>query len=157
MHGRTTRRTALTFMLTLTALTAAACDNPVRPEEHPEAGGVVIFSAGTNTVLTQSIGAGVNATFSAPLTLTAGESLEVDIRFLDDSDPTNLALAFLPDADEGESLNVVITNTAIAEYHDHGDHGDFDGIAAGQTTAVIRLMHGSHSDFDSGPLTIIVE
>lgn len=156
MHG-TTRRTALTVVLTLTALTAAACDNPIRPEEHPEAGGVVIFSAGTNTILTQSIGAGANAVWSAPLTLTAGQALEVDIRFLDDSDPTNLALAFLPDADEGESLSVEIVNTAIAEYHDHGDHGDFDGIAAGQTTAVISIMHGSHSDFDSGTLTIVVE
>ncbi|MGH7446248.1 MAG: hypothetical protein ACRELT_01720, partial [Longimicrobiales bacterium] len=88
--------------------------------------------------------------------VTLGQPLEVEIMFLDASDPTNLALAFHPDADEGESLQVV-TNPAILEYHDHGDHGDFEPIAAGETTVRIELWHGDHPDFGSGELTVVVE
>ncbi|MGH7448445.1 MAG: hypothetical protein ACRELT_12835, partial [Longimicrobiales bacterium] len=136
MRRNAIRRNALLTAVALVSLTAAACNNPVRPEEHPEAGGVVIFSAGTNTVLTQTIGA--NAAFTAPLTVTLGQPLEVEIMFLDASDPTNLDLAFHPDADEGESLRVTVTGSPIITYQDHGDHGDFEPTAAGETTVRIE-------------------
>lgn len=154
MHTRNTARFA-TFMTLAFAVGVAACDNPVQPEEHPEAGGVVILNASTGAVLTQSIGA--NVAFTLPLTLTVGVPLEVEILFLDDSDPTNLDLAFHPDAAEGESLRVVITNEAIVEYNDFGDHGDFEGVAAGETTARVQLRHGDHPDFETGFLTITVQ
>lgn len=142
-------------LVTALVLMSAACDNPVEPEDHPEAGGVVILDAGTGAVLALSIG--VNTDFAEPLTLSASEVLEVEILFLDDSDPSDIDLAFHPHEDEGESLRVDITNEAIVSYDDHGDHGDFTAHAAGQTTVRFQLMHGSHSDFDSGLLTIIVE
>lgn len=141
--------------LALAAMTAAACDNPVQPEHHPEAGGIVIFSAGTTTVLAQSVGANVDFTMS--LDLTVGEPLEVEVMFLDASDPDNPGLAFHPDADEGESLRVTVTNPAVVEYHDHDDHGDFEPVAAGTTTVVFQLRHGDHPDFESGDLTIVVQ
>lgn len=155
MSGVFTRRAPLSAVLAFVALTAAACDNPVTPEDHPEAGGVVILSAGTSTVLAQSVGANVD--FVGALELTAGEPLEIEVLFLDASDPTNLALAFHPHADEGESLQVTIANTAIVEYHDHDDHGDLEPLTAGQTTARFELWHGSHADFRSGLLTINVQ
>ena len=136
-------------------LLSAACDNPVRPEEHPEAGGVVIRDAGTGAVLAVSVGA--NVAFAEALELTTSEVLEVEILFLDASDPDDLALAFHPDEDEGESLNVEITNEAIVTYADHDDHGDFTAHAAGQTTVRIELMHGGHADFASGDLTVVVQ
>jgi hypothetical protein len=153
-------RTNLThvFRLPLVAavvLLSAACNNPVEPEDHPEAGGVLIRDAGTGAVLALSVGA--NVAFAEPLELTASDVLEVEILFLDASDPDDLALAFHPDEDEGESLNVEITNEAIVTYADHGDHGDFTAHAAGQTTVTIELMHGGHADFRSGFLTIMVQ
>lgn len=152
---RRSRIAALSTVLTLVALTATACNNPVQPEEHPEAGGVVIFAAGTNTVLAQSVGANVD--FTTSLNLTVGEPLEVEVMFLDVSDPTNLSLAFNPDADEGESLRVTPANPAVVVYNDHDDHGDFEPVAAGTTTVVIELMHGGHADFRSGELTVVVQ
>ena len=38
-------------------LGAAGCDDPLEPEEHAEAGGVVLLAAGSGTVLSRSIGA----------------------------------------------------------------------------------------------------
>jgi hypothetical protein len=154
MHRNVIRKNGL-FGITLIAFAAAACDNPVSPSDHPEAGGVVIFAAGTNTVLAQSIGANVN--FATPLALTVGQELEVEIKFLDASNPTNLSRAFHPDEAEGESLRVTIANTAIVDYHDHGDHGDLEALAAGETTMQFELWHGNHADFRSGLLTVIVQ
>jgi hypothetical protein len=155
MHNTRSRSSTLFAVVTLVALTTAACNDPVTTEDHPEAGGIVILSAGTSTVLTQSIGA--NAAFTFPLDLTLGEPLEVEILFLDASDPLNLDLAFHPHADEGESLDVAITNTAIVAYNDHDDHGDFEPIAAGTTTVRFQLMHGEHPDFRTGLLTVNVQ
>jgi hypothetical protein len=150
---------ARTFGLPLVAialLASTACDNPVEPEDHPEAGGVVILDAGTGTVLAMSVGA--LAVFDQPLNLTVAEVLEVEIKFLDADAPTDIARAFFPDADEGESLSVDITpDAAILSYDDHGDHGDFTANAAGQTTVRFELMHGGHADFRSGLLTVVVE
>ncbi|MBR9990707.1 MAG: hypothetical protein KFH98_13185 [Gemmatimonadetes bacterium] len=153
MHNVLIRRFAPAMVLAF-ALTAA-CDNPVEPDDHPEAGGVVILNASTGAVLAQVVGANVD--FATALTLTMGVPLEVEILFLDADDPTNLALAFHPHADEDESLRVAITNEAIVEYHDHNDHGDFEPVAVGQTTARIFLDHGGHADFRSGFLTINVQ
>lgn len=138
----------------LLAFTSAACDNPVEPEDHPEAGGVVILAAGTNTLLSMSVGS--LTAFTQPITMNAGESIEVEIKFLDASAPSDLTKAFHPHEDEGESLRVVVANSSVVEYHGHGDHGDFDAVAAGQTTVVFELRHGSHADFVSGPLTVTV-
>jgi hypothetical protein len=152
---RRSRITGLFTVFTIVALTAAACTNPIRPEEHPVAGGVVIFAAGTNTVLAQVVGANVD--FTTTLDLTVGTPLEVEVMFLDRSDPTNLSLAFHPDADEGESLRVDVTNEAVVVYNDHDDHGDFEPVAAGTTTVVFELRHGDHPDFRSGELTVVVQ
>jgi hypothetical protein len=136
-------------------LLTAACDNPVEPDDHPEAGGVVILDAASGAVLALSVGA--NTVFTQPLELGVSETLEVEVKFLDASAPNDLTLAFLPHEDEGESLRVIIANEAIVSYDDHGDHGDFTGNAAGQTTVQFELRHGGHADFRSGFLTVTVQ
>lgn len=149
---------ARTFALPLVAtalLASAACDNPIAPEDHPEAGGVVILDANTGAVLATSVGA--LTVFNQPLELSVSQVLEVEIKFLDADAPNDLTRAFFPDADEGESLRVNIVNEAIVSYDDHGDHGDFTAHAAGQTTVVIELRHGGHADFESGNLTVVVQ
>lgn len=133
---------------------AAACDTPVSPSEHPEAGGVVILDASSGAVIAQAIG---DAAFATPLDLGAGEVLEVQIKFLDADDPQNLALAFLPDEDEGESLRVQIVNEAVVAYEEQGDAGAFEGLVAGQTTVTFELWHAGHREWASGALTIVVQ
>lgn len=134
---------------------AAACDNPVSPTDHPEAGGVVILDAGTGAVLATALGA--NTAFDTQLSLTTGQVLEAEVKFLDAAAPADLARAFFPDEGEGESLRVIVADEAIVSYDDHGDHGDFTAHATGQTTVQFELMHGSHADFRSGFLTVVVQ
>jgi hypothetical protein len=155
MQTRLLKNVATTIVAGALAIFAAGCDDPLEPEEHPEAGGVVILEEGTGTVLATSIGA--NTAFDNPITVPLGGLLEVEVLFLNEDDPTDLARAFLPDEDEGESLQVTIVNEAIVGFEFHGDHGDFEGLAVGTTTAGFDLMHGGHSDFKSGNLTINVQ
>lgn len=139
------------------AIFAAGCggDDPLEPEEHPEAGGVIILDESTGDLLAASIEA--NEPFDNPITVPVGGALEVEVLFLDEEDPTDLSRAFLPDVDEGESLRVTIADTGIATFEFHGDHGDFTGVSAGTTTATFFLMHAGHPDFTSGPLTIVIQ
>jgi hypothetical protein len=118
---------------------------------------VVILNASTGAVLTQSIGA--NVVFTQPLTVTHGSALTVEILFLDASDPTDLDLAFRPESEEGESLEVIDFNETIVTYSDDNDHSDsvFTPVAVGTTTARVQLLHGDHPDFRTGDLTITVQ
>lgn len=148
-------RFSTSILLGSLVLVATGCDDPLEPEEHPEAGGVIIFEAGTQNVLAVSVGR--LTPFDKSITVPVGGALEVEILFLDEDDPSNHAAAFHPHEDEGESLRVAIDNESLVGFDVHGDHGDFLGLVAGTTTARIDLMHGGHSDFESGDLTIIVE
>lgn len=155
MTGGLMNRFTTCILLGSLSFVAAGCDDPLEPEEHPEAGGVIIFEAGTQNVLAVSVGRGMP--FDNPVTVPVGGALEVEILFLDKDDPSDHSAAFHPHEDEGESLRVVIDNEALVGFDLHGDHGDFLGLVAGTTTADIALMHGGHSDFESGNLTIVVE
>ena len=135
------------------ALGIAACDNdPLEVDEHPEAAGIVIRNAATGQEITRQVGE-LNP-FNNPLLLPAGGAVEVEILYIDEDDPNNL---FLPAADEGEETRVVVADPSIATYADHEDHGDFSGLKAGTTTATVQLYHGSHSDYSSGSLNIVVQ
>ena len=155
MIRRFTTRCLAPLALGAIALVAASCGDPLQPDDHPDAGGVVVFAEGTRNVLAMSVGAGV--AFDNPITVPLGGTLEVEVLFLDADDPANLDLAFLPRAAEGESLRATVANPAIAGFDLHGDHADFEGLAPGTTTVRFDLMHGSHSDFASGPLTVTVQ
>ncbi len=155
MNG-TIKKFALPLIAGVFTVFAAGCGDSLGPgDDHPEAGGVVIFQRGTQNVVALSVGR--NVAFNNAITVPRGQEVDYDVRFLDSSQPTNLARAFVPDASEGESLRVTVQNSAIARAEAHGDHIDFTGVAAGTTTATFDLMHGGHSDFTSGALTIVVQ
>jgi hypothetical protein len=154
MNG-TIKKFALPLIAGVFTVFAAGCGNSLGPDDHPDAGGVVIFQRGTQNLVALSVGVG--AAFNNPITVPRGQEVTFDVRFLDAAAPTNLARAFVPDASEGESLRVTVQNSAIARAEAHGDHVDFTGVAAGTTTATFDLMHGGHSDFRSGALTLIVQ
>lgn len=130
----------------------AACDNPVEhDDDHEEAVGVVVTDLAGVTLATYTPGAWTFASGDA-LHLHPGEELAVKIFFLaEDGDRFQL-----PHTGAEHTLRVDVANQAVVEYHAHGDHGDFEAIAVGETTAKIQLYHGGHPDFETTGLPIEV-
>lgn len=128
-------------------LLLAACDNPVEDDDHADdvVGVDVATLAGANLASYR------NGAWTFPsgdaLRLEVGEETEVRIHFLAaDGD------RFVLPASGAELTHAVeVENPAIAAYAPHGDHGDFEGLTAGQTRAKIQIMHGSHADFETNP------
>lgn len=129
-----------------------ACDNPVEhDDDHEEATGVVVTDLAGVTLATYTPGSWTVVGGDA-LHLHPGEELGVKIFFLaEDGDRFQL-----PHTGADHTLRVQIANESVVEYHAHGDHGDFDAIAVGETTAKIQLYHGGHADFETTGLTIEV-
>ena len=153
MGSRLIKKFAAPLVLCALVLFSAGCErDPLEPEEHPEAAGVVILRAGSTQVLARSNAA--NQPFDNSIVVPLNGTLDVEIRYIDENDPNNF---FLPDTDEGESTRVTIANGAVASYTEAQAGGNFRGLSAGTTTATIALMHGGHADFQSGPLTITVQ
>lgn len=133
-------------------LALGACgDDPTGPDDHAEPEGVVLRL--NNQVLASYDG----STWSGEVVLTVGqETAHISVQFVDDhGDPL--------ETDEDEYLDVVMGNTAIADFEQDtpGEFGGrLHGKSVGQTTAVFRLMHGAvgsgHADFATAPLTVRV-
>lgn len=87
------------------------------------------------------------------LHLNPGDAMEVKIFFVaPDGDRFQL-----PAAGEEHTLHVEVLNPAIVEYEAHGEHGDFNALSVGETTAEIQIYHGSHADWQAdAPLPIEV-
>ena len=139
-------------VLPLAVAALAACDNPVAHDDHDdhfepdEVAAIVITAMDGTTIATWQPSAWTFAAGSS-FQLEVGQAREVRIVFvLDDGDEVQLS-------HEGaeHTLSVVVEDTNIAAYDGHGDHGDFEGLAAGQTTAHIEVFHGSHADFIAQP------
>jgi hypothetical protein len=124
----------------LAAAALAGCTNPVDPTGHRRPAGVVVFSGGE--IVYES------AQPAAPLTLPVGTPVAVRFEFRDAQDspvaggddyylridvPAGAALSFV--ADEPGAFTGTLT-----------------AGAAGNTTVLVRYMHGrvgrGHSDFD---------
>jgi hypothetical protein len=124
--------------------------NPVTPHEtHNEAEGLLL-KIGDAVIVTVREGEVKNGRIE----VKAGESSgTIDAVFLDEDGDE-----FLP-TEEGSSLAVEIENTGIAEFGIvAGEEWQFtiQGKAAGNTTCVIKLLHGDHADFITPPIAIDV-
>lgn len=134
--------------------TAAACDDATGSDDdddHQEAAGLVITDQNNTTLV--SVNAQRQVTGS--LTVAAGQGRHIEVYFVDEDGDR-----FQPgddDDDDGEhSLDWTVANTAVAAIDSHDDHLDLEGVAAGNTTVVFRLMHGNHSDYDAPAIPITV-
>lgn len=140
------------------AVALGACsDDPVGLEEHAEPEGVELEMDGA-VVATYD-----GSTWTGDLELVQGdETAIVTVRFVDHDGE-----AIVPDEDS--YLEVEIGDETVAEFVQDTPgafSGRFHGIAAGDTYAVVRLMHGAvgtgHPDFatvteeDGDPLLVRV-
>lgn len=137
-------------LTTLAAVVAlGACDNPVS-DDHDHLDEVV-------SVEITDLAGGLIAELhddhwhfesgGDALHLHPGDEKEVRIFFVAaDGDRFQL-----PASGEEHTLRVEIANPAVVEYEDHGDHGHFVALSAGETTATIQIYHGSHADWQTNP------
>ena len=137
------------LVLAATATLAACGDDSTGPDDHDhhEAVGLVILGEGPAPLVT------VNAArqVTGGLTVGAGAGTHFEVFFVDEDGDR-----FQLEDDDEHSLGWVVANESVAEIHAHGDHLDLEGVAAGGTTVVFSIMHGSHSDYDSPAIPITV-
>jgi hypothetical protein len=138
-------RTALVLAATA-SVSACDGDGTGPDDDHHEAVGMVITNQ-SNTVL-----ASVNAArqVTGGLAVQAGQGQHLAVWFVDEDGER-----FQLDDDE-HTLAWTVANEAIATLDAHDGHYDLDGVAAGSTTVVFRIMHGNHSDYDSPAIPITV-
>lgn len=147
-----------TFALGIFALVLfiAGCgddDNPVDAnlEEHAEAVGLIIRSSGEEIVRYE------NGEVEGEIEVGHGlETALLSVRFIaEDGD------LFTPDPADGLALGWEIDDESIAEVEHHAEDGAWAfhivGLEEGETTIVIKINHGDHTDFTSKEIEIHVE
>ena len=142
---------ALGLLLTFTMAGVAGCedDNPVVGDgDHFEPVGLVLRIDGTEIVRYQN-----GAVSGAIDVAEGGATSQVEVRFI--MEDGGLAVP----EDDDEQLGVEIDDATIADVVDD-DSGDWKfrirGIAAGETDAVVRILHGGHADFQSKQIPVRV-
>ena len=138
------------------ALFAVGCgddDNPVNAhegEEHAEAIGLIVRDSGAEIVRYE------NGQISGEIEVGHGkETALLSVRFIaEDGD------LFTPHTEDGFTLAWEIADESIAEVEYHAEDGAWAfhiaGIAEGETTISIKIMHEGHADFVSAPIEIHV-
>lgn len=148
MRGTRTMRFAGVLAVTLATAALAGCEDATgSDDDHEEAFGMVITNQ--NNVALASVNAQRQVT--GTLTVQAGADQHLRVYFLDED-----GARFEVDDDDGEELRWTVANTAVAEIAAHDGHHDLEGKAAGNTTVVFQIWHGSHSDYDSPAIPITV-
>ncbi|HVK39940.1 MAG TPA: hypothetical protein VNA88_15500 [Candidatus Kapabacteria bacterium] len=148
----TTRAIALGLLVSL----AAGCaDNPVTPEEHFEARGVVLLRsiAGSDSTI-----ATVDTThISGRIVIDTSAGQDFIVRFIADDGALGLPS---PDADGvwENDLSISVSDTTIARAGQVTRWGfRLNGIRPGATTLTVHLLHGGHDDYVSAPIPVVVE
>jgi hypothetical protein len=125
-----------------------SCTNPVSTSSHVQPTGVEILYNGERIVLE---GGG---TVTGNLVLVRGETLgPVTVRFLDGATPLEPGGAYFLSVVVADETVIRFDATAPGAYT-----GSFEGLAVGQTTLRLRLMHGlvgsprAHHDYQSAPI-----
>jgi hypothetical protein len=152
---KTQARTFGAALAVIGLLGAGACGDPAGLDDHADAEGAVV-SLGGQVVASYD---GGTRQWTGEFTVPAGRSTgRMTVTFVDhDGDDIRPGSAFY--------LQVDFANTGptVAAF-DHDAPGTFTGalrgMAAGQSTVVFRLMHGSvgrgHPDFSTAPATVRV-
>jgi hypothetical protein len=139
------RNSTLAVVLAGAVALGACSDDPVGLDDHADPSGVELE---LNGVVIASYQAGAGWTGELEV-MEGAETAHIEVRFVDeDGDPIVL--------DEDTYLEVVIGDEAVAEFEQDtpGEFGGhLHGVAAGDTYAVFRLMHGAvgtgHPDFET--------
>lgn len=152
---KTQARTFGAALAVIGLLGAGACGDPAGLDDHADAEGAVVSLNG------QVIASydGDTRQWTGELTVARGQTTgRMTVTFVD-HDGNDIR----PGSDFYLQVDFANTGPTVAAF-DHDAPGTFTGslrgIAAGQTTVVFRLMHGSvgrgHSDFNTAPATVRV-
>lgn len=153
MKKRHSRNSTLAVVLAGAVALGACSDDPVGLEDHADPTGVELE---LNGVVIASYQAGSGWTGELEV-LEGEETAHIEVRFVDeDGDPIEL--------DDDVYLEVEIEDETVAEFEQDtpGEFGGhLHGVAAGETDAVFRLMHGAvgsgHADFETTAVHVHVE
>lgn len=126
----------------------AGCDRPLDPDDDHLEEIVAVEVTDMSGGMLASYMSGVWTFPSGDgLHLHPGEELGVRILFVAaDGDRFQL-----PHGGAEHTVRVDVADSSVAAYDGHGDHGHFEAIGAGETTATIQAFHGSHADFSTNP------
>ncbi len=127
-------------------------DNPVdgtTDQAHADAFGLVVYSSGAEVVKLEK------GVVTGEIEVGHGkETPLLTVRFLDEAGQT-----FTPH--DELSLAFQMSDETIAKIDRHADDGQWNfhvvGLAEGETSLVIQLLHGDHADFVSSGLPVHVE
>lgn len=141
---------ALALIVLLALITGCDKDNPVDPKDiHNEAEGLTLKLNGSTLVVVKE-----GKVQQGAISVTANEQTgAIQVFFLDpDGDE------FTP-TEEGSYLGLTIANTEVAEVEGvSGKPWEFivTGKKAGETSLIIKLMHGDHPDFTAPAIPVKV-
>jgi len=135
---------ALFFIVTLFLVGCSKDNNPVSENDtdhnHAEAVGFVITSSGVEVVRYQE----GQVTGSIQVVVAEMTALLTISFIAEDGD-------FFQPNDDDYKLDWQVSDTGIADVHQHEEDGKWrfhiEGVSAGATTIVFKILHGDHADF----------
>ena len=162
---KSTRSLLSIFGLFLALFIVSCEDDHDHDEEHTDAEGFILETSSGTEMYREFKG-----TQTGSVTLTAGDTLELSVHFLDD-DGKEIEHDEHEEEEEEGGLKVSGFNSSIAtvevEGEDDHDHGgeeehhemalEIKGVSAGSTSFKLELMHGDHADYTSTnnvPITV---
>ena len=163
----------LILLLTSLALVTVGCEDDDHDHDHDEEG----HTDAEGFVLKDEDGVEVYREFegdnsNGSITLTAGTTLELSVHFLDHDEEEieheEEEEEEGEDHEDGLQVSGFDSNVATVEVEEHeegGDdhaHGEHEmaievmGVAAGETSFQLRLMHEGHADYTSSILVPVI-
>lgn len=152
----TYRAFALGILAGIAVLAGGCADNPVTPEEHFEARGVVLLrtiAGSDSTIVTVDT---THITGRIELEAT-GSFQDFTVQFIDEEGAVGVPT---PDSDGTweNDLSITVGDTTIARVTDVRRWGfRLEAIAAGATTLTVHLLHGGHDDYVSAAMPLVVK
>ena len=161
---KSTRSLLSIFGLFLALFIVSCEDDHDHDEEHTDAEGFILETSSGTEMYREFKG-----TQTGSVTLTAGDTLELSVHFLDDNGKEMEHDEHEGEEEEEGELKVSGFNSSVAlveveEEHDDHDHEEehemaleIIGVNAGSTSFKLELMHDGHADYTSTnnvPITV---
>ena len=161
---KSTRSLLSIFGLFLALFIVSCEDDHDHDEEHTDAEGFILETSSGTEMYREFKG-----TQTGSVTLTAGDTLELSVHFLDDNGKEMEHDEHEGEEEEEGELKVSGFNSSVAlveveEEHDDHDHDEehemaleIIGVNAGSTSFKLELMHDGHADYTSTnnvPITV---
>ena len=153
---KSTRSLLSVFGLFLALFIVSCEDDHDHDEEHTDAEGFILETSSGTEMYREFKG-----TQTGSVTLTAGDTLELSVHFLDDNGKEMEHDEHEGEEEEEGELKVSGFNTSVAlveveeEHDDHGDEEEHEmaleilGVSIGSTSFKLELMHDGHADYTS--------